>query len=266
MNQLALLLTALLSLAPGSDLRTLASGAGPSAIPAGVVQEKTPKADADATDEEPLETESDQVIELEQQKELPHKTFDSLGTIVYQPSKLEQRHFEQLRPADQAFGGLLADREIRGRVGQQIGWFGIVRKDRQIKFGESRKKEHHELLIEHKYFDGLTDSHQQIVSFAGGGDFKAILPFDERKLPFKTLTLVRCYGEVISEKKGIPTVELKFIRVWPWNNFAFMDLGSEKHPDRTNKAWRKRLKIPEQVYSPAPDTRYYEKLLGKQKR
>ena len=201
-----------------------------------------------------------QLIEVEKQKTLPHEPQESLGTMLYTPSKAEEPYMKDLPLFDPATGSTSAHNEIVGRVGQQVAWFGIVRDDKWVKGG---KETHHELLVEHKYFDGLTDAHQQIVSFAGGGDFKAILPF-EKKLPFKTLVLVRCYGEVVSEEDGIPTVDVKFVRVWPWNNFAFMTLDNEKHPDRTNKRWRKGIDLPEQTYSATPDTRYYEKLLGKQ--
>jgi hypothetical protein len=237
---LSVLLTAVLLLFPGSDARTT----GPA--------------------QEPSDSTERQLIEVEKQKTLPHEPLEILGTGFYKPSKIEEPYAKGFPPIDLVTGSTPA--EIVGRVGQQVAWFGIVREDTWVKAGGDRKEGHHELLVEHKYFDGLTDAHQQIVSFAGGGDFKAILPFPEKKLPFKTLTLVRCYGEVSSEDAGIPTVDVKFVRVWPWNNFAFMTLDNEKIPDRTNKRWRKGIDIPEQAYSATPDTSYYEKLLGKQKK
>jgi hypothetical protein len=233
---------------------------------AGTSQEETPKAPAESDDEQSSKLHGDSLIEVEKQKTLPHKGMQALGTRGYGPSKTEEAHLKKLKPEDLITGHILAAYDIKDRVGQQVSWFGIVRKDRFVGDGKGKKFRHHELTVEHKFFDGLTDLHQLIVSFGGGGDFKVILPFTEKKLPFKTLTLVRFYGEVVSEKDGVPTLKVKFARVWPWNNFAFMGLGSKKNPDRTNAAWRKGLEIPENVYSSAPDTSYYEMLLGKRKK
>ncbi len=261
----AVLVLPFLFLSPGSDGLTRELDLLSSLASADAIQEESPTKGAGSADEQSAKATGELLIEVEKQKPLPHKNPESLGTTFYKPSKLEQPHLAEFKPEDLLPGNMSAANELQGRVGQQVSWFGIVREDKWVRAGGSRKEGHHELLIEHKYFDGLTDAHQQIVSFAGGGDFKAILPFDEKELSFKTLTLVRCYGEVSSEKKGVPTVNVTFVRVWPWNNFAFMGLVNEATPDRTNKRWRKRIKVPDEVYSAVPDTSYYKKLLGKRK-
>jgi hypothetical protein len=218
-----------------------------------------------ALSQAPSEAQEPQLIELEEQKQLPHEPLSSLGTTFYQPSELEAPHAEEVAPTLPRADTDPEEHPLLGRVGQKVAWFGIVREDRFVK-ARGERAAHHELLVEHKYFDGLTDLHQQIVHFAGAGDIEAQVPFAEKELPNELLTLVRCYGTVTAEKQGVPTLELEFVRVWPWNNFAFMDLGGPAYPDRTNKRWRKGLDLPDSVYSARPDTAYYERLLGTRKK
>ena len=263
---LPVILSAFLLFSPGSEALTEDRGQRSTPASAEATQEEASKPPTEKNQEPSSKLYGGKLIEVEKQKTLPHKKPKFLGTSGYAPSKVEKPHLEALEPADRVTGDLFTEFNIKGRVGQQVSWFGIVRKDRFVHAGKAPEDRYHELTVEHKFFDGLTDTHQQIVSFGGCGDFKAILPFAEKKLPFKTLTLVRFYGEVTSEKNDIPTLKVKFARVWPWNNFAFMDLISKKNPDRTNKAWRKGLDIPEKIYASAPDSRYYERLLGKRKK
>jgi hypothetical protein len=212
----SIILTASLLLIPCSEILEV-----PAAL---ATQDDTPKTPPKADEDKELsKIHGDKLIEVEKQKTLPHKDLEVLGTRGYGASKTEKPHLEALEPEDRVTGHILAKYSIKDRVGQQVSWFGIVRKDRFVDPGKGKESRHHELTVEHKFFDGLTDLHQQIVSLGGGGDFKVLLPFTEKKLPFKMLTLVRFYGEVVSEKRGVPTLKVKFARVWPWNNFAFME-------------------------------------------
>src|SRR3981189_2358678 len=56
--------------------------------------------------------------------------------------------------------------ELKQQIGEYVGWFGIVR---TAEYDAAKSQTN--LLIEHKYFDGMTDLHLQIVSIYGAGDF-----------------------------------------------------------------------------------------------
>ena len=123
---------------------------------------------------------------------------------------------------------------------------------------EDKEKKETQLLVEMKYFDGLTDLHQQIVSIFGAGDFRVVISGTGHKL--QKLELVRVYGKVASVEKDTPTVSAEFVRAWDWGLFAFMDYGK----DKTNAAWVKLRKVkPEDIYVAYPKTGYYEERLGK---
>jgi hypothetical protein len=137
--------------------------------------------------------------------------------------------------------------------GQYVGWFGIVRVS-----ATDEKSGVTTLLLEHKYFDGLVDLHQQIVSLFGAGDFSVSLRKQKTGIP--PLALLRVYGKVAKDKNGAPVVAAEYVRVWNWGLFAFMDYGK----DKSNPKWvelRKTAK--DKSYASNPTTAYYEELLGK---
>ena len=116
------------------------------------------------------------------------------------------------------------------------------------------------LLVEMKYFDGMTDLHLQVVSLSGAGDFRAVIPGVGHKL--KNLALVRVYGKVTGEAEGVPLVSATHLRSWDWGLFAFMPYGE----DKSNPQWVKLRKVKADdmnVYSSSPDQQYYEDRLGK---
>jgi hypothetical protein len=111
-----------------------------------------------------------------------------------------------------------------------------------------------------KYFDGLTDIHIQLVSFTGGGDFRASLP--GTGLGIKHLSLVRVYGKVASEEKGLPRVDGEFAVHWDWGLFTFMNYGEAKG----NQEWRKLCRVSvDDIYDPHPDQSFYEERLGERR-
>jgi hypothetical protein len=138
---------------------------------------------------------------------------------------------------------------LLGKRGKLVSWFGIVR-ELPAKAGDS-------FLIEHKHFDGLNDSHMQLASLYGVGDFRVAAIDTAGAL--KRLSLVRVIGTVTDEKDGLPTIKADYIRVWRLGDFAFMDYGA----DATNERWKKLRQKVDLIYSSEPDATYYEKLLGK---
>jgi hypothetical protein len=114
------------------------------------------------------------------------------------------------------------------------------------------------LLVQHHFFDGMTDCHIMLVQWTGGGDFTADLKVDPAAIP--ALSLVRVYGTVTSEKHSVPDVQVDYIRVWPWRTFNFMDLTGNDH---TNPRWKKSSQVSGMnVYNPYPKDDYYFTLLG----
>jgi hypothetical protein len=137
------------------------------------------------------------------------------------------------------------------QAGQYVGWFGIVRES-------SEKSGVTTLSLEHKFFDGAIDLHQQIVSIHGAGDFTATLKAAKPAIP--KLALVRVYGKVAKDKEGAVSIAADYVRVWDWGLFAFMDYGK----DQSNPKWIELRKVPkEKAYSSRPSPSYYEELLGK---
>ena len=137
--------------------------------------------------------------------------------------------------------------------GQYAGWFGIVRK---MTWNEKNRQT--ELLIEHKFQDGLSDAGMLVVSIYGGGDFKAIIPEKIKTIPH--LGLVRVLGKVSVKKDELPMIRAEYVREWDWGLFTFMDYGV----DQSNPKWvaLRQLKGHD-AYKPVPSTDLYEKLLGK---
>lgn len=190
-------------------------------------------------------------IETQPVKEL--KPTGSLGTCDYVPSSLEKPLFEKLDAKERATGSFMEPYDIHKRNGRFVSWYGVVRGISRIANSESW-----ELLLEHKYFDGMTDCHIMLVSKSGSGDFKARVQAGD--VPVPALALVRVYGKV-REENGAPLIEAEFVRVWPWMTFTFTDLGGN---DRTNARWRKECKVCERgrIYRPYPDREYYRGVLG----
>jgi hypothetical protein len=138
-------------------------------------------------------------------------------------------------------------------AGQRVAWFGIVRVVAEI-LGSSEN----ELLVEMKFFDGLTDTHLQIVSIFGAGDFRVVIPGVGHKIP--KLSLIRAYGKVEAKPGNVPKVAADYVRIWKWGQFAFMDYGE----DHSNPQWVKLRNVAiDDIYSSRPNDRYYEERLGK---
>ena len=160
----------------------------------------------------------------------PRRTDGGLGTKFYAPSEKEQPYFQKLAPEEQQTGGLAVDYDISKKNKTYVGWFGIVR---QV---EERKSENETvLLLEHKYFDGLTDAHIQAVSFNGSGDFSVALSGIGHKI--EPLTLVKVYGVVsILNAESKPEIRAKFVRVWHWGTFTFLFASGQQRGSETGES------------------------------
>jgi hypothetical protein len=143
--------------------------------------------------------------------------------------------------------------QLPDQAGQYVGWFGILRgTTKDEKTGITT------LTLEHKYFDGMTDLHQLVVSINGAGDFTAVV--GRTKASLAPLSLVRVYGKVTKDKSGLPSVAAEYVRVWDWGLFAFMAYGK----DKSNPAWlQSRKPAKDEEYSVHPTPEYYESILGK---
>jgi hypothetical protein len=191
-------------------------------------------------------------IEIQPVKEL--KPTGTLSTCSYKATETEAQYFGRLRDAEKTNGDMLHGYSIHGKTGTYVAWFGIVR-------GITPPAENGgavTLLVEHKYFDGMTDCHIMLVQWTGGGDFTARLKVDTAAIP--ALSLVRIYGTVTGEKLSVPEVRVDYIRVWPWRTFNFMDLTGNDH---TNPRWKKSTQVSgKDIYNPYPKDGYYFSLLG----
>jgi hypothetical protein len=176
-----------------------------------------------------------------------------LGTQFYRPTEVEKERTKGWK-REELESGKPDVTTLHGAAGRRVAWFGIVREVREDTAAGATR-----LLVEMKYFDGLTDTHQQIVSLYGAGDFRADVTGVGHKI--ERLDLVRVYGTVMKEKDGVPEVAAEYVRCWGWGGFAFMDYGE----DKSNPEWVKlrRAKEEEDVYASRPDRAYYEGLLGK---
>ena len=114
------------------------------------------------------------VVEVQEVKEL--KPTGSLGTCSYGPAKNESAFLHKLAPAEKVTGSFMDKHEykIQGKSTQFVSWFGVLRGAT-----EDESKHTYNLLIEQKYFDGMTDCHIMLVSNAGAGDFVATAKLDE---------------------------------------------------------------------------------------
>ncbi|MEE9394517.1 MAG: hypothetical protein V3W41_18640 [Planctomycetota bacterium] len=176
-----------------------------------------------------------------------------LGTNSYKPSAMEKPFLDAVTKEEKHDFALLKKYDIAKRDGVDIAWFGIVRV-----ISENKGAGTTELVIEHKYFDGLTDLHLQIVSFNGSGDFKATLRGLD--LGIRELALVRVYGKASAKNDVVSIPKVVFVRHWDWGSFSFMGgFGVQ----RGSRKWRKHLSAKvKKIYSSNPDENYYVERLG----
>jgi hypothetical protein len=194
-------------------------------------------------------------VEVQEVKEL--KPTGSLSTCSYRATDHEEAFLQKLSSSETVTGSFMDKHEyrIRGKIKKYVSWFGVVRGSSPIT-GDDHG---HDLLVQQKYFDGMTDCHIMLVSNAGAGDFVARLTSSSEVVPL--LSLVRVYGTVIGEEKGIPHVSVDYVRVWPWFTFTLTELGPEDH---SNPEWAKYCKICKggRIYKPYPTEDYYMGMLG----
>lgn len=193
-------------------------------------------------------------IEVQPAKEL--KPTKSLGTCPYKPTDKEASYYKKVEAAEKVTGSsfVAAPYSIHKKEDKYVSWFGIVRGVLSAKQDGSMT-----LLVEQKFFDGLTDCHIMLVSQSGGGDFHANLDRISETAPL--LSLVRAYGKVTSEKEGVPDVSVEYLRVWPWLTFTFTDLGPK---NEGNPEWAKYCLLCKdgRIYTPYPNKAYYLRVLG----
>src|SRR5215467_1233259 len=107
----------------------------------------------------PLVARAGTIIEVEKAKEI--KRTNSLATCAYQPTAAEKPYFSKLTGKDQITGSFMESYSIHGKSGATVSWFGIVRQT------SSDKPNSFDVLLEHKFFDGLTDCHIMLVAESG---------------------------------------------------------------------------------------------------
>jgi len=191
-------------------------------------------------------------IDIQPVKEL--EKGNGLASCRYAPVDQEKSYFDKLALNEQKTGSFMKAYSIHAKSDKYVSWYGIVRGVVLDKGGKG-----YTLLLEHKYFDGLTDCHIMLVSQSGSGDFTASLQGNVEAIP--PLALVRVYGKVGAEKDGIPQIAAEYIRVWPWLTFTFSDLGAEDH---SNPRWAQYCKLckNDRIYNPYPTRDYYLQMLG----
>jgi len=180
----------------------------------------------------------------------------SLATCAYMPSEQETPFYKELGKNEITTGSFMAPYKLQGKRNKFVSWYGIVRGIRDV----PGKSDTHELLLEQKYFDGMSDCHIMLVSKSGAGDFIAQVTAKDATIP--SLSMIRVYGKVVSETAGVPRIDAQFIRIWPWFTFTFTDLGAEDH---SNPKWQKLCKICQsegRIYKPYPTENYYLAILG----
>lgn len=190
---------------------------------------------------------------VENSQSLPRPPAGTLGTTDYAPTAMEKPFFVKLSANEQTTGSMFADYSITGKKGVYVGWLGIVRK-----IEENATTQETKLLVEMKYFDGLTDTHIMALSFNGGGDFTATL--HGVGLGIKNLSLVKVYGIVERENNSVPEIKADYVRQWDWGQFTFLMVYGEQ---KGNQEWKKLNKVDEKhIYNPFPEQKYYEDRLG----
>jgi hypothetical protein len=193
-------------------------------------------------------------IDIQPVKEL--KPTGSLSTCSYSPVPAEAPFFASLsakeKTNDAAFGG---NYTIHRKNGTFVSWYGIVRGITP----PAQPGGNVTLLIQHHFFDGVTDCHIMLVAKTGDGDFQATLKADTAEIP--ALALVRIYGKVTAEIGKVPEVAVEYIRVWPWMTFTFTDLAGEDH---SNPRWLRSssVNLSGDIYKPYPTESYYRSILG----
>jgi len=199
------------------------------------------------------QTASVQPTLVENSQPLPRPPAGTLGTKGYETTEKEKPFFAKLAADERTTGSMFADYSITGKKGKYVGWFGIVRE-----IEEDKRSQQTKLLVEMKYFDGLTDTHIMALSFNGAGDFTAEL--SGIGLGLKPLSLVKVYGSVTGEPAGVPSVKAEYVRQWDWGLFTFLMVYGEQ---KGNTAWKKLNKASEdRIYNPYPSAKYYEDRLG----
>jgi len=194
-------------------------------------------------------------VVVEHVTEKPKRGGGGLGTTFYKPSAAEEPFYKKLGKDETTTGGLAGDYDITKKDQVYVGWFGIVR---EVK--EDKEHDQTVLLVEHKYFDGLTDTHILALSFNGSGDFRAMLPGVGHKI--ERLSLIKVYGQAAApEGEQPPMVQCEFARDWHWGAFTFLMAAGTQ---RGSEKWRKLNKVDlDDIYDPYPGNAYYEQRLGK---
>ena len=108
---------------------------------------------------------ADQPSRVEHSKSMPPPG-NSLGSKFYEPTDAEKAATKEWKEDELASGSPEIE-SLKGALGRRIAWFGILRE-----VTEDKQKDETALLIEMKFFDGLSDIHQQVVSISGAGDFR----------------------------------------------------------------------------------------------
>lgn len=203
---------------------------------------------------EPKPTDST-LVERETKRPKRAERGQGLGTAGYSPSTKERPYFERLIAQERTTGTLTDNYNIATKDGRYVGWFGIVRD-----ISEDEPTRRTTLTIEHKYFDGLTDSHIQAVSYNGSGDFRAVLRGVGHQI--EPYTLVKVYGLAsVGLAKDIPQIETLFVRNWHWGTFTFLAAYGTQ---RGSEKWRKLNQVElDDIYDLYPGYDYYTKRLGK---
>jgi len=182
---------------------------------------------------------------------------NTLGSCSYTPTEKEKPFFERLAADEKVTGSAFSGPySIQGKKDKYVSWFGVVR---GISPADPSEKKY-SLLLEQRYFDGLTDCHIMLVAETGSGDFQAALEGSSESIP--ALSLVRVYGKVIADENNLSQIAVEYMRVWPWLSFTFSDLGPEDH---SNPRWAKYCTLCKRggkIYNPYPTEAYYLAVLG----
>jgi hypothetical protein len=94
---------------------------------------------------------------------------NSIGSCSYTPIEKEMPLFDKLDSDERVTGSAFTKPyRIQGKKGHFVSWFGIVRGISHPQPDGNQLS----LLLEQKYFDGLTDCHIMLVSSTGSGDFQ----------------------------------------------------------------------------------------------
>jgi hypothetical protein len=243
------------SATPPADVGT-ATEPAPSAAepPAATAAAPIESPAAPAADEPAKAPATNRACIFENSKPWPRPRPGTLATMGYPPTESEKPLHEKTCKGEGTPFGDGAAMTMPREVGKDVAWFGVVR---GISVDEKRAETR--LLLENKYFDGLTDTHILCVSFAGGGDFVAALPGTEHDV--RPLALLRVYGRVASVKDDVPRVEASYVRQFDQGTYCFMMVDGEPGG---NQEWRKLCRIADdRIYSPFPGPSYYVERLGR---